>query len=318
LEEAGLLQSWRLQLLRKSTGRHSEILEYRSIERSCIIVVKRISSSIRPEDAEATILREFRSLQTLRKCLPERLLVTVPKPLMVLRESRSLVLEAVAGKPLSRTLKREGNRLIGPLRRNRMHYLGQLTGLWLRELHQATQTNPMRHDSDTFLQEIADRFVRLRSLGIKKETVDRIKREITEASRQIEGHPIPAAARQGDFIPQNILIDGDRLRVVDFENFSRSDSVYEDIATFMAYVQAVRAFPYYSKRALRTFGEAFLRAYGVQGNEVLLRLYLARALVVLISEMDMDRAAFYGHRRLQILQTQVQRICTELPHPYSA
>ena len=237
---------------------------------------------------------------------------------MVLRDSRSLVLEAVSGRPLSRILKREGNRLIGLLRQNRMHYLGQLTGHWLRELHQATQTNPIPHDSETFLKEIRDRFICLQSLGINKETVDRVKREITEASHQIEGHPIPAAARQGDFIPQNILIDGDRLRIVDFENFSRSDSVYEDIATFMAYIQAIRAFPYYSKRALRTLGESFLSAYGVQGNEVPLRLYLARALVVLINELNIEQTALYGHRRLQLLQTQVQRICMELPHPYSA
>jgi len=106
LEDAGSLQSWRLQLLRKYTGRHSEILHYRSIERSCIIVVKRISDSIRREDAEATILREFRALHAVRKILPKHLVATVPKPIMVMRESRSLVLEAVSGRPLSRILKR--------------------------------------------------------------------------------------------------------------------------------------------------------------------------------------------------------------------
>jgi tRNA A-37 threonylcarbamoyl transferase component Bud32 len=316
LEDAGSLQSWRLQLLRKYTGRHSEILHYRSIERSCIIIVKRISDSIRREEAEATILREFKALHVVRKSLPEHLVATVPKPIMVMRESCSLVLEAVSGTPLSRILKREGNRLIGPLRRNRMRSLGELTGRWLKELHLATQVKPVRHDSKTFLEEAIERLERCRSVGINRATIDRLRKVVTESSHQIEGQPIPTAARQGDFIPQNILIDGDRLRVVDFENFSRSDSIYEDIATFMAYVEAVRTFPYYSATALETLGTGFLHGYGVRGNEVPLKLYLARALIVLISEMNMDRAALYAHKRLQLLQTHMQRVCTELPHAH--
>jgi aminoglycoside phosphotransferase (APT) family kinase protein len=316
LDDAGALQSWGLQLLRKSVGRHSEILQYRSRERACIVVVKRIINSIRREDAEETILREFRSLQTIRKCLPEELLATVPKPIMVLRESRALVSEALSGRPLRGILKLEANRLIGPFRRNRMRALGQLTGRWLKDWHDATHIDPLHHDSATFLEELDERLLRCRTLGIAQETIDRLKYLITEASHRLEGHPIPAAGRQGDFIPQNLLIDGDQLRVVDFENFSRSDSIYEDLSTFMAYVRAVRTFPYYSARALGTLGESFLHAYGVQGDEAPLRLYLARSLIVLISEMDIPRTALYGQRRLQLLQTQVQRVCTELPHAH--
>ena len=235
---------------------------------------------------------------------------------MVLPDSGALVLEQLSGKPLAVILKREANRFLGPLRRGRMAALGRLTGYWLNQLHEATRTEPLRHDSALFLADIEDRFGRCR--GVRQEAIDRLMRRISRASHQIHGHPIPAAARQGDFIPQNILVDENLVRVVDFESFSRSESIYDDVATFVTYIRALSAFPYYSQPALRALADSFLQAYGVTGDERPFRLYLARALVVLISEMNLQRAALYAPKRLRLLQAQLERVCAELPRTASA
>lgn len=310
MEDHGALKPWRLELLRRRAGRHSEILHYQSLERANAVIVKRITFSSKPGQAEATVLREYESLQMVRKHLPPELLETVPKPLMVLPDSKAIVLEPMSGTPLSLILKREANRLIGPMRRRRMSFLGRLIGSWLGQLHQATRADPLQHDSRSFLAELERHLVICHGLTVDASA--RVWRLMSDASHEIEGHPVSAAACQGDFIPQNMLIDENRLGVVDFEAFVQRDSIYEDVATFIAYVQALSTFPYYSRIALETLANSFLQAYGMAHNERVLKLYLARALVVLISEMNLSRAVLYGQRRLRLLQAQLHNVCGEL------
>ena len=301
LEDHRFLQPWRLDLVRRSVGRHSEILLYRSQKRARLVIVKRITCSSKSEQAEATVAREFASLHIVRNRLPRELLHTVATPLMLLRDPWALVLEPLSGEPLSVILKREANRLAGPLRRSRMLTVGQLAGYWLSELHQATRIDAFRHDSRVFLAELEERLGRCHSIAA--EAIARLWQLMREASRQLDGQLMPAAACQDDFIPQNLLIDGNRLGVVDFEAFTQSGAVYEDVATFMAYVQALSTHPYYSQTALRALTNSFLQAYGLSGDERPLRLYLARALVVLISEMRGEWTALYGRKRFQLIRT---------------
>jgi hypothetical protein len=279
--------------------------------RSDAVIVKRSFDRVDP-DTDAIVFREFEALQIVRKHLPPQLLSTVPKPLTVLSSSRALVLEGLSGKPLNVILKHEANRLIGVLRRRRMHHLGQLVGQWLRQLHQATRLEPLPHHSANFLALLEECLGRCRTVGLARDEVDTIRHWLGEASHSIEGQPMPSAARQGDFIPQNILVDGNRVRVVDFENFCRCDSVYQDIATFVTYVQALSAFAFYSHGALRDLTEGFFQAYGVTGNEFPFRLYLTRSFVRLISELDMTQRLFYGQHRLRLLQRQLYAACSEL------
>ncbi len=314
-----MLKACPFELLRRSLGRHSEILEYHMRSQKCRVIVKRITGGWRkPADAEAKVLREFQSLQIVRKSLPAILLHTVPTPLVALPASKTLVLEQLPGRPMSAILKLEANRAVGRLRTGRMVALGRFAGQWLKELHQATRVEPRRHDSGLFMDTLEQRIIRCQTLGVTEEVIDLVRRRTSDVSRRLDGYPVPASARQGDFTPQNILVDGNRLGVVDFENFCETDSVYEDVATFRAYIQALSAFPYYSRTALRTLATSFLQAYGLTGDEAIVRLYLARALVVLISETNLSRAVLSGHNRLRLLQAQLQRICSCLRSPVFA
>ena len=313
MEDHSVLKAWRLKLLRKSCGRHSEISEYESLAQACHVIVKRLTGGWgKPEEALATVVREFESIQTVRKSLPSHFLHTVPMPLTLLPDSTALVLNKLPGTPMSVILKREANRLIGPIRRSRMSMLGRITGEWLGQLHRATRAEPLHHDSKCFLDSLEERFEKFRSLGITKPAIDELRHFAGEASRKLEGHPIPASARQGDFTPQNILLDRNYVRVVDFENFCKLDAVYEDVATFVEYIQALSSFPYYSRAALRTLVDSFLEAYGLDGNEPELQLYLVKALVVLISETNLRQGILNAETRLRLLQGQMERLCAAL------
>jgi hypothetical protein len=314
IEEHAALKSLRLELRRKSSGRHSEIFEYESRERSVGVIVKQSTDPIEDPKVEAAVLREFEALQTVRKCLPSQLQDTVPRPLMVFKDSGALVLEAVSGASLKVVLKRDANKIIGPLRSMRMATLGQVIGQWLKQLHEATRKEAQPHSSAEFLAVLDYRLERCRAIGLNGDEIDETKRLLSSASHAIEGFPTPAAARQGDFIPQNILIDGNRVRVVDFENFAKTDCIYQDVATFLSYVQALSAFPYYSHGALLKLSRSFLHGYGLTGRERPLRLYVARSIIWLISELKLDGAFSYGRKRLQFLSAQLQHMCRELAY----
>jgi Ser/Thr protein kinase RdoA (MazF antagonist) len=118
------------------------------------------------------------------------------------------------------------------------------------------------------------------------------------------------AARQGDFIPQNVLVDGNRLGVVDFESFSKREPIVEDIAMFVAYVQALSAFPHYSQSALKPLNNAFLQACRFSGAEAPLQLYFARCTLILISELNLRRA--FGRRRFQSMRAQLEAACVSI------
>ena len=57
---------------------------------------------------------------------------------------------------------------------------------------------------------------------------------------------MPLAARQGDFRVENILLDGDRVRVVDFENFAETDAIYEDVCALLSYLTLLSCSPLYA------------------------------------------------------------------------
>lgn len=307
------LQSWNLELIRKHEGRHSEISECHSHSRSRRVIVKRISDDIEDKPARAAILREFESLQMVRNYLPEQLRNTVPEPLMVLPETKELVVEAMQGRPLSWVLKRQANRLIGPLRLQRMSDLGRMAGRWLLEFHRTTKTKPMPHDSAKFMAWLEERFENCARNGVASSTVSAFRRMISQASSYLDGVPLPSAALQGDFLPQNILVQDNGIAVVDFESFHERYCTYQDVSIFVTYVRALSAFPYYSQKALRTLADSFLHAYGVSGDELPLRLYRAQSIVLLISELNMNRANMFARRRLELLQAQLQRVCAVLP-----
>jgi tRNA A-37 threonylcarbamoyl transferase component Bud32 len=299
-------------LVKKHAGRHSEILEYRSRSRSRQVIVKRISDAIDAQTAENAVIREFNSLQTVREYLPAHLRHTVPEPLVVLPGSKQLVVQALEGKPLSRILKRDANRVLGPLRLKRMAELGRAAGQWLRAFHECTRTKSLPHRPRPFLDELDIRLAQCRANGLSEETIAIARRMVGQRSRQIEGVLLPAAAQQGDFLPQNILVDMDRIGVVDFESFSEGTFTYEDVAIFVTYVQALRSLPYYSQTALQTLIDSFLEAYGLRGNEIAFQLYLAQSILLIIRELNVNRVLF-GRRRMQLLDAQLREICASFP-----
>jgi Ser/Thr protein kinase RdoA (MazF antagonist) len=72
---------------------------------------------------------------------------------------------------------------------------------------------------------------------------------------------LPSVLLHGDFIPSNILIDGERVCVLDFSWVSRGCQ-YFDITAFALALRRLGDTGRYSRRTLSLLEEAFLEGYG--------------------------------------------------------
>jgi thiamine kinase-like enzyme len=83
------------------------------------------------------------------------------------------------------------------------------------------------------------------------------------------------AASHGEFLPQNILIHGSRVGVVDFETYSGAAPVTRDLATFLTYIKMLEPKGIkYSHKTLKELARSFLEGYGNNFNIPHLRLQM--------------------------------------------
>jgi SAM-dependent methyltransferase len=122
------------------------------------------------------------------------------------------------------------------------------------------------------------------------------------AVRRVEGTPVPHAARQGDFTVSNILIDGPRVCMVDFENFTEVDAVYEDLASLASYLRMLAASPAYAPSRLEQLRTAFLRGYGQPENDPVLALFELKHALTVLAEFPAEPSVLRRWRRRAVQQ----------------
>lgn len=309
LREHPIFAGRQLEFVSRSCGRHSEHLEYR--DRSAAgerrILVKRIKTWEGPGQPHETVAREHHALEKLREHFDPENRSSLPVPLLALPEANTLVVERLPGLPLSQILKREANRIVGPFRRHRMCAVSRLAAQWLRQFHHATQQPPQTHDSRAYLTELGQRLDRCATLGLDKTAAEEVWGLASRTSWKANQQLTSTAARHGDFIPQNILVHGARLGVVDFENFSECDVIYEDVGTFVAYLTMLRVSPFYSRGTLEAMISSFLATYGDHLSNPLLRLYVVKAAVTIVSEFQPKAGILGSPDRLRQLRKHLLR-----------
>jgi ubiquinone/menaquinone biosynthesis C-methylase UbiE len=262
-------------------ARHSRIDEFAGRGNQPPVIVKTITVSSSPEHAARVAGREFEALTWLHARVDGALRDTIPEPLAWIPGSPALAMRKVNGVTVNRLLRRNATR--GALWGNgRLTTIGAQIGGWLRALHDATRSPDTALDGTRLFEEIEAALQIAASHGLAPQEADHVREAARGAVRRVAGTPVPHAARQGDFTVSNILIDGPRVRMVDFENFDESDAVYEDLASLVGYLRMLASSPAYSPARLERLRSAFLRGYGQPEADPVLALYeLKHALTVL-------------------------------------
>jgi hypothetical protein len=186
---------------------------------------------------------------------------TIPEPLLAIPKAGLLVTSKVYGEPLTDVLKKYANRLAGPFRTSRLRGRAQLVGDWLRHFQSATKAEPVAFSTKAFLADLEFRLEKLQTKGFTAAITRDILQSSSQGAAGLDGKFVPASAKHGDFIPQNILVERDGVGVVDFEGFTEREPLYEDLGMFLGYLLVLGARVPYSPRALKAAREGFLAGY---------------------------------------------------------
>jgi len=274
-----------LQFVKQVCANHSQLSEYtfQSDNGLKSLVVKEQASGA--ESGRAT-LQEFENLRKARTLLGLALGRSVPEPLLALPERGILVTSKVPGVPFTVILKKYANRLAGPFCTSTLTETARRVGSWLRRFQEATDAEPFPYSTVSYLSELEGRLSRFREKGFESSMTEEILRQASLQSAPLNGRLIPAAARHGDFIAQNILIEPDGIAVVDFEGFSEREAAYDDLGMFLGYMLVLEARAPYSPRALRAARRGFLAGF-LAGNAIdhaLLNTYILKGAVRIIAD----------------------------------
>jgi hypothetical protein len=275
LREHPSLANWRLDPVNTIHARNSELLEYRigNVPTAPTILVKHILRSRSPAVAKETVTREFAALESVRRRFNGPFLDTVPEPIALLAEVRAMVRTKLPGLSLKWILQRDANAVCGPLWRCRIGKRACTVGAWLQRFHEGTRKPALLHNHQVLTDELTKQLQQCKRSGFDGDVLAHLLKSATLVSKRLEGQRVPAAARHGDFIPENILLDRNSVGVVDFQNFGECDVIYKDVSTFVTYVTIMAARPYYDRSALQTVLKNFLMAYDGALRHDLMTLY---------------------------------------------
>src|SRR5438477_4426814 len=240
-----------LKFVRRLSARHSGLLEYSFCSQGEIksVVVKQQAPD--PNSERAT-LQEFANLERARNLLGLVLGRTVPEPLLAQAKRGLLVTSKIPGVPLTLILKKYANRLVGPFRGHTLGEIARSVGRWLRDFQDATHGEPVPYNRDSYLADLEKRLLQVQEKGFEPSLIREILQKASLRSAPLNGRLISTAAKHGDFIPQNILIERAGVGVVDFEGFVEREAVYDDLGMFLGYILVLGGRALYSRQSLDT------------------------------------------------------------------
>jgi len=243
-----------------------------------------------PEAFRGPLRREFSALQDIARKTGDALAHTVPRPIAFLEHEGVLVLSDVGGVPLETKLHFQANAVLGWWNLATMRNIGRALGGWLRTFQDATAAPAQPHNHRKYLEEFEQLLSRTRQIGISTTALRHVRDQAEAISASFEDTLICAAAAHGDFLPQNILLDGSRPRVIDFAAYRAEAPVFWDASAFAGYITLLASKKKYSSRALGTLITHLFRECETSWNPSLLRIFVLRSMLQTIG---------YGPDRLQ-------------------
>jgi hypothetical protein len=138
-----------------------------------------------------------------------------------------------------------------------------LSGKWLKIFQDATNERGARFDLHEIVQYIDARLQKLvaRSAIPFSETLrSRILAFLQAKISQVPAADLAISGVTGDFVPANVLVDRDRVAVLDFGMFNHG-SIFQDLAQYYQHVDFFRQKPIYDSGTVSELQEEFLRGY---------------------------------------------------------
>jgi hypothetical protein len=227
--------------------------------------------------------QEVTNLQFARQALQKKKQDGVPRPLGDYSELGAVVAEKVSGLPLQSIIMKAAL-LPGFANTGSIALAARRAGEWLRGFHRATADMPEPFDCQELMASLEKVCRNCRDQGLDEASIGMI----LEGARSTLVHSrkaLPSSAVLVDFNPLNVVVTEKGVAFCEFAHMKRRAGSLEDLATFLAYVEALEKYPFCNRAITAQIQESFVEAYGLSQHEAaVLRVLKMKALLGMFAQ----------------------------------
>jgi hypothetical protein len=233
-------------------------------------------------NARAVARQEIGNLQFAYHALLRRKQGGVPRPLGDYSELGGVVAEKISGLPLQSIIMKAAL-LPGFADNGSIGLAARHVGEWLRVFHRTTADMPEPFDGAVLMTGLEKLCRSCRDEGLDEASI----RVILGGARTVlvrTKKSLPSSAVLTDFTPLNVVVAENGVGFCEFARMKRRDNSLEDLATFLASVEALEKYPFCNRAITSQVQENFLAAYGITPSEAaILRVLKMKALLAMFA-----------------------------------
>lgn len=236
-----------------------------------------------PAGARGMAKLEADNLNRVYSIFKKKKLAGVPRPIGDFSELGTVVAEKFTGLPLQSIIMKAAL-LPGYADRGMLQIAARKTGEWLRSFHHATADMPGPFDPAALLKELEKLCESCKGEGLDDAAI----RTILSGTRAILARckkALPCSAVLNDFTPLNVVVGEQGIGISDYAKMSLRGTSYNDVAMFLASVEALEKYPFCNRAITGQVQDEFLTAYGANdGEDAILRVLKMRALLSMFAQ----------------------------------
>jgi len=236
-----------------------------------------------PQAAKASALTEYNNLSKVFEVFHKKKLTGVPRPIGNFAELGAVVAEKLSGMPFQSIIMKAAL-LPGYADHGTLKTSAIATGEWLRKFHKATADMPEPFDTQALVGDLEKLCNNCKGSGLDDAAVKTIisgAKGILAKSKKM----LPSSAVLNDFCPLNVVVSEDGVGFCDFAKMSPRGNSFQDVALFLASVEALEKYPFCNRTITGEVQEAFIEAYGASPSEQgILRVLKMKALLSMFAQ----------------------------------
>ncbi len=226
---------------------------------------------------------ESDDLRSVYEVFTKKKLSGVPRPLGNFCELGAVVAEKLPGVPLQSIIMKAAL-LPGYADHGTLRDSARATGEWLRCFHKATADMPAPFDGVGLIGDLEKLCANCRTSGLDEASVRTIMsgtKSILSRSRKA----LPCSVVLNEFTPLNVMVGEGGVGFAEFAKMTRRGNSFQDVALFLASVEALEKYPFCNRTITAELQEQFLDAYGISPqDEQVLRVLKMKALLSMFAQ----------------------------------
>jgi len=235
------------------------------------------------QGAQELARQELANLKLVYGVFQKKNLAGVPRPIGDFTALGAVVAEKFSGLTLQSIIMKAAI-LPGYADCGILEEAARKTGEWLRGFHRATAAIPTPFHPEGLLRELKTLCLSCKGEGLDDQAIRLI---LSGASSNLaRGRKnLPCSAVLNDFTPLNVVVGDQGIGICDYARLNQRGNSFDDIAQFLAAVEALEKYPFCNRILTSQVQAEFLGAYGVTASDqAILRVLKMRALLGMLAQ----------------------------------